>query len=64
MVSRKFRHTTAHGAIAEKTQEVESIYYNLGVIISVGYRVKSLQGTKFRQWAIVRLYFMYPLLAV
>ncbi len=26
-------------------------YYNLDVIISVGYRVKSLQGTRFRQWA-------------
>ncbi|TXL12498.1 cell filamentation protein Fic [Methylococcaceae bacterium HT4] len=30
-------------------------YYNLNVIISVGYRVKSLQGTKFRQWATARL---------
>lgn len=30
-------------------------YYNLDVIISVGYRVKSLQGTKFRQWATQRL---------
>jgi len=27
-------------------------YYNLDVIISVGYRVKSLRGTQFRQWAI------------
>ena len=26
-------------------------YYNLDVIISVGYRVKSLRGTQFRQWA-------------
>jgi len=26
-------------------------YYNLDVIISVGYRVKSIQGTRFRQWA-------------
>ena len=26
-------------------------YYNLDVIISVGYRVKSIQGTQFRQWA-------------
>ena len=30
-------------------------YYNLDIIISVGYRVKSLQGTKFRQWATSRL---------
>ena len=26
-------------------------FYNLDVIISAGYRVKSLQGTRFRQWA-------------
>ena len=30
-------------------------YYNLDIIISVGYRVKSQQGTKFRQWATARL---------
>ena len=30
-------------------------YYNLDVIISVGYRVKSQQGTKFRQWSTARL---------
>jgi hypothetical protein len=30
-------------------------FYNLDVIISVGYRVKSPQGTKFRQWATARL---------
>lgn len=30
-------------------------YYNLDVIISVGYRVKSVQGTRFRQWATQRL---------
>ncbi len=30
-------------------------FYNLDVIISVGYRVKSHQGTKFRQWATARL---------
>ena len=30
-------------------------FYNLDVIISVGYRVKSLQGTKFRQWATQRI---------
>jgi hypothetical protein len=55
MVCREFRHTTQHGAIEGKTQEKTVKYYNLDVIISVGYRVKSLQGTKFRQWATARL---------
>ncbi len=55
VVSRKFRHTTPHGAIPDKTQDIEITYYNLDVIISVGYRVKSLQGTRFRQWATARL---------
>ncbi len=36
-----------------KTYQVD--YYNLDVIISVGYRVKSLRGTQFRQWATKRL---------
>ena len=30
-------------------------YYNLDVIISVGYRVKSIRGTQFRRWATERL---------
>lgn len=41
----KFATTAADG----KTYQVE--YFNLDVIISVGYRVKSRQGTRFRQWA-------------
>lgn len=40
-----FATTAADG----KTYQVD--FFNLDVIISVGYRVKSLQGTKFRQWA-------------
>lgn len=36
-----------------KTYQVD--YYNLDVIISVGYRVKSLRGTQFRIWATQRL---------
>ncbi|MHA8108441.1 virulence RhuM family protein [Aquirufa sp. A-Brett2-W8] len=55
VVVRKFRITTQHGAIAGKTQEVEVNGYNLDVIISVGYRVKSAQGTQFRIWATQRL---------
>lgn len=35
----------------DKTQTSELDYYNLDVIISVGYRVKSLRGTHFRRWA-------------
>ncbi len=38
----------------EKTYQVE--FYNLDVIISVGYRVKSSQGTQFRQWATKRIH--------
>jgi len=46
-----FAHTTQHGAIKGKQQTKLVEYYNLDVIISVGYRVKSKQGTQFRIWA-------------
>ena len=55
VVCRNFRLTTQHGAIEGKTQEVLVKNYNLDVIISVGYRVKSPQGTQFRIWATQRL---------
>jgi hypothetical protein len=55
VVVRKFRITTQHGAIQGKTQQNEVNAYNLDVIISVGYRVKSTQGTQFRIWATQRL---------
>lgn len=48
-VSRKFRHTAADG------KNYETTFYNLDVIISVGYRVKSHRGTQFRIWATQRL---------
>jgi prophage maintenance system killer protein len=51
MVCRNFRHTTQHGAIKGKTQSKNVKFYNLDVIISVGYRVKSKRGTQFRIWA-------------
>ena len=50
-VCRDFRHTTQHGALKGKTQTSNTKYYNLDVIISVGYRVKSKRGTQFRIWA-------------
>jgi hypothetical protein len=55
VVVRNFRTTTRHGAMAGKTQSREVQFYNLDVIISVGYRVKSHQGTQFRIWATQRL---------
>ena len=55
VVVRNFRTTTQHGAIKGKTQEVDVKIYSLDVIISVGYRVKSPQGTQFRIWATQRL---------
>ncbi|QVY67105.1 virulence protein RhuM/Fic/DOC family protein [Polaribacter sp. Q13] len=51
VVCANFAHTTKHGAIEGKQQSKDVKYYNLDVIISVGYRVKSLQATKFRKWA-------------
>lgn len=49
---RKFRIVRMEGA-REVEREVE--HYNLDVIISVGYRVKSHRGTQFRRWATQRL---------
>lgn len=51
VVVAKFANTTKHGAIETKTQTHEVDYYNLDMIISVGYRVKSQRGIIFRRWA-------------
>ena len=51
MVVAKFANTTEHGAIVGKMQTHMIDYYNLDVIISVGYRVKSQNGIIFRKWA-------------
>ena len=51
LVVANFATTTKHGAIEGKTQTKLVEYYNLDVIISVGYRVKSQRGVRFRQWA-------------
>lgn len=51
VVISKMEITTQHGAIANKTQTSETNFYNLDAIISVGYRVNSIQATHFRIWA-------------
>lgn len=51
VVVAKIATTTQHGAIKGKTQTSETKYYNLDVIISVGYRVNSKKATQFRIWA-------------
>lgn len=48
-VGKNFLHTAADG------KQYNTKSYNLDVIISVGYRVKSPRGTQFRQWATQRL---------
>ena len=64
VISRHIRNVFKEGELDEKSnmQKMHTAisdkpvsYYNLDVIISVGYRVKSKQGTQFRQWATQRL---------
>lgn len=51
MVVAKNATTTQHGALQGKTQTHEVTFYNLDMIISIGYRVNSIRGVQFRQWA-------------
>lgn len=51
VVSSILEHTTQHGAIEGKTQKTQVKYYNLDVIIAVGYRVNSKRATQFRIWS-------------
>ena len=46
-----FANTTQHGAVEGKSQTHQVAYYNLDMIISVGYRVHSYRGVQFRMWA-------------
>ncbi|RYM31488.1 cell filamentation protein Fic [Brumimicrobium glaciale] len=55
VVVAKIATTTQHGAIPGKTQTKLVNYYNLDMIISVGYRVNSIRGTHFRIWATKQL---------
>ena len=51
VVCANFAHTTRHGAMEGRTQLQNVLFYNLDVVISVGYRVKSQRGVEFRRWA-------------
>lgn len=51
LVVRDFRTTTQHGAVKGLTQSKKVKHYNLDMVISVGYRVKSHRGIHFRKWA-------------
>ena len=51
VVCAKFAHTTQHGAIKDKQQKSIIEYYNLDIILAVGYRTNSKIATQFRQWA-------------
>ena len=51
VVVAKFANTTKHGALEGKTQTHEKEYFNLEMVTSVGYRVKSKRGVQFRKWA-------------
>ena len=51
VVISKMEITTQHGAVPDKTQTKETLFYNLDAIISVGYRVNSRRATQFRIWA-------------
>ena len=51
VVVANFATTTKHGAIAGKEQVHDVKFYNLDMIFSIGYRVKSQRGVDFRKWA-------------
>ena len=51
VVVEEFATTSQHGAMEGRTQSNITKFYNLDVIISVGYRVKSQRGVQFRIWA-------------
>lgn len=40
--------TTKNGAMPDKAQRKQVAYYNLDMILAIGYRVRSIRGTKFR----------------
>jgi hypothetical protein len=51
VVSSILEHTTEHGAIEGKKQKTKVKYYNIDVVLAIGYRVNSGRATQFRIWA-------------
>lgn len=55
VVSAKFAQTTQHGAIKGKQQTKQVEYYQLDIILAVGYRTNSARAIQFRKWATATL---------
>lgn len=51
VVCAKFAHTTQHGAVKGKVQTKNVEFYNLDIVLSVGYRTNSSKAIEFRKWA-------------
>lgn len=51
VVCANFAHTTKHGSLSDKTQTRDIKYYNLDIVLAVGYRTSSTKAIHFRQWA-------------
>lgn len=51
LVCAKFAHTTQHGAMKGKTQTKEVEFYNLDIVLAVGYRANSSKAIEFRKWS-------------
>jgi len=51
VVCADFAHTTKHGLLSEKTQTRDMKYYNLDIVLAVGYRTNSTKAISFRRWA-------------
>ena len=51
VVCANFAHTTKHGAIESKTQTKTVEFYNLDIVLAVGYRTSSKKAIDFRKWA-------------
>ncbi|RLA79328.1 MAG: hypothetical protein DRG78_13165 [Epsilonproteobacteria bacterium] len=51
VVCADFAHTTKHGSLSDKTQTRDIKYYNLDIVLAVGYRTNSTKAIHFRRWA-------------